>query len=127
MCFSLTPSALDTRHMAPARSRSWLTRTVRLLAMCWFSMYSWVCRDTGKHGAQQPRTAPIPRAAHSTRPALTVPLTLQWKEGWGKAMALQVRLITSSCRTYSGALMATMRGFPAGRHSERLLLPTGWG
>lgn len=46
--------------------------------------------------------------------ALTVPLTFQWTEGLGKAMALQVRFTTSSCRTYSGELMATIRGFPVG-------------
>lgn len=54
MCFSLTPSALETLHMAPARSRSWLTRTVRLLATCWFSTYSWACGEGERRGAQHP-------------------------------------------------------------------------
>lgn len=56
-------------------------------------------------------------------PALTVPLMLHWKLGRGKAMALQVRLTTSSWRTYSGELMATIRGFPVGRgHQHPQLL-----
>lgn len=96
MCFSLTPSALDTRHMAPARSSSWLTRTVKLLATCWFSTYSWVCGEQRR--AQHPGDGHSPNSA-PPRPALTVPLMLQRTEGRGKAMALQVRFTTSSCRT----------------------------
>lgn len=63
----------------------------------------------------------------SPRPALTVPLMLQRTEGRGKAMALQVRFTTSSCRTYSGELMATMRGFPAGTAQRAPLAPGAGG
>lgn len=68
---------------------------------------------------QRPRQWTAPLRDHgldpAPSPALTVPLTSQWTEGLGKAMALQVRFTTSSCRTYSGELMATIRGFPVRR------------
>lgn len=73
--------------------------------------------EAAKDSAPEAMCSPF-SGDHSPDPApsraLTVPLTFQWTEGLGNAMALQVRFTTSSCRTYSGELMATIRGFPVG-------------